>query len=314
MRVTGNTFTDTLVTQLNSLAARQYRLQSEAATGQRIQAPEDDPSGMARALDLLSESSTVGQYSQTITALQDRTTSAYNAISSLKTISDRAGEIATQGGDPTKPIQDLKSYAAEVTQMIKQAVQTMNTKSAQDYIFGGTATGQAPYQIQTDADGNVTGVTYAGNSSVAQHQIADGTTVSVDVPGQNNTGSGPRGVITDSRYGADFFNHLISLQNHLLNGDTTSINNTDQPALLNDENNIVAQVANNGVLQTRLDASASMASARLASLKTTLTSVAGADLSQTLVKLSEAQNAYQVALQTSSNILNLQQSLLSSIG
>ena len=38
----------------------------------------------------------------------------------------------------------------------------------------------------------------------------------------------PRGLITDSRFGADFFNHLISLQDHLLAGDSAAILNNFQ--------------------------------------------------------------------------------------
>jgi flagellar hook-associated protein 3 FlgL len=313
MRVTGNTFTDTLVNQLNLLAARQYRLQNQAAIGQRIQVPEDDPGGMARSLELLSESSHVGQYKQNISTLQDRATSAYNVLTAVKNVSDRVGDIATQGGDATLPLVDLQNYASEVTHMIKQAVQAMNTKDGEHYLFGGTASGQPPYTMTTDASGNVLSVTYNGNASVSQHEIAENTTIAVDVPGENSTGSGVRGVITDSRYGADFFNHLISLQNHLLTGDVGSVNTGEQPGLMNDENNLIAQIANNGVVQTRLQTTSSLADGRLSSLKQVLTNVAGADLTQTLVKLGEAQNAYQAALQTSSNILNLQQSLLSSL-
>ena len=43
MRVTANTFPNSLLNQLSSLATRQNRLQNQAATGQRVQFPEDDP-------------------------------------------------------------------------------------------------------------------------------------------------------------------------------------------------------------------------------------------------------------------------------
>jgi flagellin-like hook-associated protein FlgL len=132
----------------------------------------------------------------------------------------------------------------------------------------------------------------------------------VNVPGENNTGSGPRGVVSDSRYGADLFNHLISLQNNLLNGDTNAVTTTDLPALTNDENNIIYQVADNGAVQTRLDTAASAATASQTALQQSITNVAGADLTQTLVQLTQANNSYQAGLQSASAILQLQQSLL----
>jgi flagellar hook-associated protein 3 FlgL len=197
-----------------------------------------------------------------------------------------------------------------VTQLIQQAVDVLNAKDGNQYLFGGTASGQPPYSVTTDAGGNVTGVTYQGNASVSQSQISANSTVSVNVPGENNTGSGPRGVVSDSRYGADLFNHLISLQNNLLNGDTNAVTTTDLPALTNDENNIIYQVADNGAVQTRLDTAASAATASQTALQQSITNVAGADLTQTLVQLTQANNSYQAGLQSASAILQLQQSLL----
>jgi flagellar hook-associated protein 3 FlgL len=312
MRIAGTSYTDSMVAQINLLAAQQYKLQNQASTGQRIQAPEDDPAGMSQALDLQTESSTVAQYAQNISTLQTRSNAGYSVLQQIQTISNRVGEIATQAGGTTSP-QAMQANATEVTQLIQQAVQLMNTKSGDQYLFGGTASGQPPFVATTDANGNVTGVTYQGNTSVAEGQIADTTTLTVDVPGENTSGSGPRGLISDSRYGADFFNHLISLQNNLAAGDGNAVSTVDQPALMKDEDNIVYQVANYGAVQARLVTAASVATTRVTSLHQSINNVAGADLAQTLSQLTQANNAYQVALQSGSTILQLKQSLLAYI-
>jgi len=309
MRVTGNSFTTALIDQLNSLAARQYRLQNEAASGMRIQAPSDDPTGMQQALDLQAETASVAQFTQNISTLQNRANAAYSGISSLQTISNRIGDLVT-GVDGTTSATAMQADATEVTQLIQQAVQVLNAKNGDQYIFGGTATGQPPFTVTTDANGNVTGVTYNGNSEVTKSQIDSSTTLSVDVPGENNTSSGARGLVADSRYGADFFNHLIALQNDLLAGDSHAVTTTDAPALQKDADNLNYHVANNGAIQARLTAAASLLSSRQSGLQTSLTNVAGADMTQTLVQLSQAQNAYQAALQSSATILQLQTSLL----
>lgn len=309
MRVAGTSFIGSLATQLNSLQAQQYQLQSQASTGLRVQAPEDDPAAMELTLNLKAESSRVAQYTQTISTLQDRANASYSAIAALKTISDRAEEIATQA-DGTKSDQDLKTMASEVAQMIQTAVQLMNTKYGDQYLFGGTASGQAPFVLQFDNNGIITGVNYTGNTLQAQNEIAEGSTVTVDVVGVNNLATGARGLISDSRYGADFFNHLISLQNHLSSGDTDAINQTDLPALKKDEDNIIYHIGNNGAVQTRLEAAAGQADARTQLLESGISNTSGADLAQTLTKLSQAQNAYQVALQSSATILQLQGTLL----
>ena len=312
MRIAGTSYTDSMVSQLNLLSAQQYQLQNQASTGQAISAPSDDPAGMALALNLQAGNSAVTQYAQNISKLQNRATISGNALTSLKTISDRAGEIATAADGAATPAQ-LQAYASEVTQLIQQAAQIMNAKDGSQYVFGGTASAGAPFVVSTDASGNVTAVTYSGNSSVAQSEISQNVTMTVDAPGENASGAGPRGVISDSRSGADFFNHLISLQNNLLSGNTNAISATDAPNLSKDEANIIYQVASNGATQTRLTAAASFASSQQSGLQQHLTSVAGADLAQTLTQLTQANNAYQIALQTSSQMLQLQQSVLNSL-
>lgn len=312
MRIAGTSYTQSMTSQINVLAARQFKLQNQATTGQSIQAPEDDPAGMAQALGLQAESSNVAQYAENISTLQNRSALVGNALQQLKTITDRVSELATQSDSLSSPDQ-LQANVSETTQLIQQAVQVMNSKDGDQYLFGGTTSGQPPFAATTDANGNVTGVTYQGNTSVTENEIGQNSTVTVDVPGENNSGSGPRGLIGDSRYGADLFNHMISLQNHLLAGDTAAINTTDQPALTKDEDNLIYQVSGNGAVQSRLEVAAAMASTQQTSLTNSLSTVAGADLTQTLTQLSQAQNAYQIALQSSSTIMQLKTSLLSSL-
>jgi flagellar hook-associated protein 3 FlgL len=303
MRVTGNSFINGFLNQLNFLTAQQSRLQNEVSTGNRINAPEDDPAAMQSTLALTDEKSSLTQYGKNISALQDRATNIFSTLNSIKTISDRVGEIATQV-DGTTSAGDMRNDAVEVTQLIKQAVQTMNSQFNGQYAFGGTATGQPPFTMVTDANGNVVSVTYQGNTSVTDSEIGAGATVAVDIPGENNSGSGPRGLIADSRSGADFFNHLISLQNHLLAGDTNAVVTTDRPALQQDEDNILYQVSNNGAVQSQLSAAANDVSARSASLDQMVSKESGADMTQTMVQLSQAQTAYQAALQSGSLLLN----------
>jgi flagellar hook-associated protein 3 FlgL len=186
----------------------------------------------------------------------------------------------------------------------------MNGTSQGAYLFGGTQISQPPFVATTDASGNITGVTYQGNQSVPGAEIAPGATVSVQVPGANTSGSGPAGLITDSRSGADFFNHLIALQNHLLAGNTSAISSQDAPALAKDEDNITAQIANNGLVQSHLSTADSLAATQSLSNQQTVSQDSDADLAQTLTQLSATQTAYQAALESAGKLLSSNQTLL----
>lgn len=309
MRVTTNTFPNTLIDQLQLLTTRQNKLQTQAATGQKVKYLEDDPGAVRRIKDMQDESRSISQYQKNISALKELATVSYDSIKALKKISDRANEIAT-AADSTKSKDELRAYAIEISQLIQQAVQIGNSKHNGNYIFSGTQSNTAPFVINgTDSNGLVTSITTQVSynpptSTIPEFDIADGFSITAHIIAVNQTGSGPQGLFTNAANGADFLNHLLDLQNHLWNGDTTAIANNDRQNLLKDEDNIIFHVSANGALQARLEAAYSSASAKISSLEKLISNEADADLAQTLVKLSETQTAYQAALQSGALILN----------
>ena len=307
MRVATNAYTDSMLNQFNYLASQQSTLQNQASTGLSVQAPADNPVAMQNTLNYLADNSTQQQYSANIATLQTRATSIDGVLQSLQTVSSRAGEIATSAISPTTSPADLTNYADEVNQLINQVVSAANTKdpSTGQYLFGGTASSQPPFATTTDGNGNVTAVTYNGNSSVNQVQIGANLTSSVDIPGVNAGSSGAHGLITDNQTGADFINHLIALRNDLQSGSTTAISGTDSGNLQKDENNIAYQVANNGVQQNQLTAAATFATNSTQSLNTMISNTSSANLVNTMMQLNQTQTAYQAALESGSKIMQL---------
>jgi len=303
MRVTANTFPNSLITQLTSLTQRQNKLQNQAATGQLIRSPEDDPVAMRRILDLQAEGKQVSQYKRNIDRHQELAVASFNSIKAMKSISDRAREISISA-DGLKAQPELNLYAREVTELIKSAVQAANSKNRSDYLFGGTLSDRPPFVMTTDANGNVTGVTYQGNTTLSESEIASGVTLSAQNVGENASGSGPRGLIADSRSGADFFNHLISFQNNLLSGNVAAIESTDRANLGLDEENFLYHLGTSGAIQSRLEVTDSIATRRSDTLEALVSKEADADLAQTLVRLNQTQTAYQAALQSAGKILN----------
>ena len=304
MRVTSNTFVNTLASQLNVLTQRQNRLQNQAATGQRIETPDDDPVAMQRVLNFQAESGRVGQLQSNIGHQQDLAAASYSGILALKKFSDRASEIATSA-DSLKSPQDLAIYATEIDQILQQAVQTANTKNQGDYIFAGTKSTSPPFVATTGANGQITSVSYAGNQDLAAAEVSEGVTISSQVPGADSSGTGPHGLISDSRSGADFFAHLISLRDHLQAADAGAVAATDRPALAKDEDNIIFHLGQNGAVQSRLEAAAASARDRKSTLTTQTSKETDADLADTLVRLNQTQNAYQAALQSAGTIMHI---------
>jgi flagellar hook-associated protein 3 FlgL len=307
MRVATDSYTNTMLNEFSMLKQQQINLQNQVSTGLAVQAPSDNPDAMQTTLSDLSSQATQQQYSSNISTAQAQANSVYSVLQSLQTITSQANTITTEAGSGTASPTDLKSYATQVNALIQQAMQLVNTQdpATGQYLFGGTSSGSPPFSAATDASGNVTAVTYQGNTSVNPTQIAAGVSVSTEVPGANTSGSGAYGLITDSRSGADLFNHLIQLQQNLSSGNTSAISGTDKPNLQNDEDNMTYQVANTGNVQARLNTASSLATTQSNSLATDISNTSGVDLVQTLTDLSQTQTAYQAALQSSASIMQL---------
>lgn len=304
MRVTSNSFPNVLVSQLGDLANREARLQTQAATGQRIQLPEDDPKAVRRVLDMQTSIRAANQYQKNIERQKEIAGASFNVMKGMKKLSDRAGEIATLA-DGLKSREQLTIYGNEINEMIKQGVQAANATFRGDYLLSGTASGTPPFTSTKDASGNITSVDYKGNSSLPESEIAENVVTSAHTVGGNSAGSGPRGLITDSQSGADFFKHLIDLRDHLLAGDTASVNAADIHALKNDENNFVYHYGLNGATQARLEATGVLARSQSASLSLQVSTEVDADLAQTLTLLNQVQNSYKAALQTGGTIMQV---------
>lgn len=307
MRVATNSYTSTMLDQYNSLLAQQDTLQSEVSTGLAVQAPSDNPTAMSDTLNDVAQEAAQTQYSSNISTLQSRADNIDTVLSSLQTIVSRAGDIATSAGAASTSSSDLTNDADEVNTLINEVVGAANTKdpATGQYLFGGTASGTAPYTTTTDASGDVTSVTYNGNTNVNQAQIGANQTITVDIPGANTTGTGARGLITDSQSGADLLNHLIQLRDDLQSGDTSAISGTDTTNLQKDENNIAYQVAQNGVVQSQLTAAATSETNNSQTLDTMISNASGANLVETMVQLNSAQTAYQAALESGTKIMQM---------
>ncbi len=288
---------------MHQLNDRQNRLQTQAATGQRVQWGEEDPAAMNRALALQASDRTNTQYAKNIDFLKERTTTTLDGIRGLQTILDRAGEIAILA-DGTKSPDELQAYASELDQMIRQGVETANRQHRGDSLFGGTTSGTPPFVLQEDAAKSITGVTYQGNADSPVLEIAPGTTMPMLVPGSNTTGSGAPGLLADSRTGADFFGHLIALRDHLAAGDTKSIADVDRAALRQDEDNVLNQMASTGAVQARLETARAAATTRSNQLQQAYSGETNVDLAETIVQLTATQTAYRAALQSGASLLN----------
>jgi flagellar hook-associated protein 3 FlgL len=308
MRVSSNSYSDSLLNHLQKLARRQSTLQTQIASGQRVQSAADDPVAAQRVLTLRDDAVATAQYRKNIDTHEEFATVTGTALQQLQKVLDRAQEIAVSADDLDSP-GGLKSLGVEVGELIKQAVSIANTSHRGEYIFSGTKGSASAVSTATDETGQVTGVTFNGNSTQASSEVAPDVLIASRITAQNSDDSGELGLFADSRSGTDLFQHLINLRDQLLAGDTAGIAATTRKDLQGDEDSVLYHIAGNGALQSRLETMTKLNTGEKSAIEEDLSDNADIDMSEAVIRLSQQQTAYQATLQSAGSVMNL--SLLS---
>jgi len=291
MRLASNTVSDAMIRQIQQLMGDQAKLQLQVSSGRRITQPEDDPAAVGRVLNLQSEQHQLAQYSNNASRALSLSQSSYSGLQGLKRVSDRVGELATLGTGALSP-DAMGIYGTEVDQLLEQALQLGNSKSGGDYLYGGTAVDAPPFVATRDAAGKITSIVYNGNTSQASIPLSEATSVTPSTSGATNTGIG------------QFLTSMIALRDSLTSGDASAVRAV-QPNLLLGENTIISAMADSGGIQTRIEAAQAQQLDRTQSLESLVSTESSVDLPTTIVKLNQAQTAYQAALSSAAKVMNL---------
>jgi flagellar hook-associated protein 3 FlgL len=291
MRVPTNSASDTLVSQIQRLSARQAQLQTQASTGQKLFAPADNPSAMGRYLAIDNEQRQLLQYSRNGDHALQLSQATYAGLQELKKLSDRAGELGILGAGA--PSADASSaYAEEVNQLLEQALQLGNTRFRNDYLFAGTAVDAPAFSATRDPQGRVTAATYDGNANRMTISLSESSGITPGTTGATNAGL------------RDFVNGLVALRDALAAGDSDAVRST-LPTLETGENLLVNALSEQGAVQLRIEIAQTQQKSRGDNLEKLVSAEADADLPSTLVRLSQATTAYEAALSSATRILQL---------
>lgn len=290
MRIATNTVSNAALGQIQDLTGRLAQLQTQVSTGQRVSQPEDDPAAVGRIIDLQAEQQQLAQYQQNASQALNVSQASSSALTSIKSLSDRASEIASFGSSSESDTA-AAAYATETNQLLEQAVQSANTALNGARLFGGTATDAAPFQVTRDASGNITSVAYVGSATAASVPLSDSTSISPYSDPATNQGL------------ADFMNHLVSLRAALTANDTAAAT-TAATGLQTTENTIINAISEQGAIQSRIQVNQDQMTSRATNLATFVSNDRDVDMSQAIVSLNQAQVAYQAALQSTTIIMS----------
>jgi flagellar hook-associated protein 3 FlgL len=291
MRITNNMVTDNLLGQLQQLNSQTATLQTEVGTGLRISNPSDDPAAVSQVLQLENQSSQTTQYGVNANRALAVSQASYSSLNSLMQIFDRATELASEGGNGVDA-SNGSTLATEVDQLVQQATEVANSQYGGESLFAGSAVGTTPFTAATNGQGQITGVTYAGNSQQVAIALSPTTAISPWSSGSTNAGIGA------------FINNLAALRDALNSGNATALASA-QTSLNSSEDVLTSAVAETGAVQARIQSDQTQQQSGLTNIASQISAAADADLPTTIVKLNQVQLAYQAAMQTAAQVMQL---------
>jgi flagellar hook-associated protein 3 FlgL len=283
---------------LSGIVQQQERL----ASGRRLNAPADDPAGIAQALTTRSRLAANVQFQKNVAEARESLTSSESVLRGVVDALARARELAVQGGNDTNDGPARQALAAEIDQILESTVVFGNSRSQRGtMLFGGQEVMVAPYTVTRDAQGLITAVVVnpRGIDGPTNAEVMESLTVPTAVSGTTAFGAP-----TDP---ASAFAVLITLRDALTANDGDAI----RTSLGGLDTAIDRASLASAVVGTRLAWVAAL-DERLKDealvLSTSISRVEDLDVAAAVAELARFEVSYQAGLASSARVL--QQSLL----
>jgi flagellar hook-associated protein 3 FlgL len=303
MRITNNVMTNRLLADLRTTYGRMAQTQDQIASGKRINSPSDDPLGAAAARLRRSDLDGIDRHREGAHTAASWLDASETALSRVNDQLQRARELAIQGANGTLTRVDRMRIADEIDQLAASAKDVMSIKVGDTYIFAGTATTTAPYDV---ANGDA----YQGNAGQVLRDVGPGVSVQLNAQVQTvPSGSSPltgRALLGDGGGDGRVLDTLRTLAAHLRGttaADAAALGTTDLQALDANLRAVTDARSVIGATQNRVEAAITRLDDLEMTGKTVLSDIEDTDLAKALSDLSMQQTAYQAALRSGAQII-----------
>ncbi len=167
-RVTGTVSRNTVVSNTRRTEAAILLLSEQLSSGVRLLRPSIDPIGTNLALDLQNRASRSTQFVRNADDSLAHLSLAESSIATVADLLDRAHVIALQHlNDPGANPDTFRVAAAEVDQLLREAVTIANGTFQGKFLFGGTRTTSDPFSLRGSS------VNYAGDEGENLIAVSD---------------------------------------------------------------------------------------------------------------------------------------------
>ena len=296
MRITQLMSSQLMLNDINDGYDRLTSLQQELSSGKSINKPSDNPFGTSRAMGLRGELAGLTQYQSNVDDGTGWLNTSDTALSQMSDVVQRARELLVQGGNDTTDQTARNAIADEIDQLTDSVKQEANVQYAGKYVFSGTATSTAPYQLGAASD------RYAGDAGTITRTIGPNVQVPInsDIHALLGDGQAPGdGKLLDT---------LRNVADNLRGGtpaDADALRGADLQQLDANADTLNQIRADVGARTNRLAIATSRLSALQSNSTQLLSDTEDADMASTVTAYSTQQAAYNAALRAGANIIQM---------
>jgi flagellar hook-associated protein 3 FlgL len=284
-RITALSMSRNILADLNAANARLTKTQEQLASGKLLNRPSDDPSGVARAIQLRTDIEATQQHQKNASEATGWSDVTDSALASIADALMRARELTVQGANGAAGPESHQAIAQELTGLIDTVKTAGNASYGGRFVFAGTATNVRPYAMGADD-------TYGGDTERVTREIGPGVTVPVNAHGREVIGDDDEGLL----------NTLRTI--------LTAAENEDPAAMSAQLDELDVRLDELNAVRAKIGATANrvaVAHSRLAEYEGTalglLNETESIDIAKTMIEYSVHEAAYQAGLRAGANIV-----------
>jgi flagellar hook-associated protein 3 FlgL len=295
MRITTAMLHESALQGVRQSQARLAQLQSQIASGRRIQRPSDDAAGITQVLQTRSALRANTQWSRNLVRARQQVQATESSLSAVSELFAQAGVLATQGADAAQGDDALAALATQVDGLLEEMLAEANRASDGARLFGGTDTLTEPFAATRNEAGGITAVTgmSAAPAGDVLRLVGEGERLAVNTPAGEVFGDDLGG-----------FGDLIALRDALRAGDRAAVAALS-PQLGADLQRVGIAQSMNGVLTQRIDSLETRLGSDATALETARSAAEDLDVTQAIVEYQEEQAVLEAALSMTSRLLEL---------
>lgn len=280
MRVTNAMLMSQSLNDLDYLR-RKYAKAQAAVNGRVLERPSEDPQRIVEAMDLSGAKLRLERAKRTGEDAKEWLQASESSLAAMGEQMHAAMDIAVQAGGAGGFDAPSREGFAKALEGIRDALmREMNSKHRDQHLFSGWATNVLPFTI----DNAGAGTYVAGNSGTIKRDIAPGLSVDVNIPGDRLMAGG------------NFIKTLSDMASDLRNGDVNTVTTQRLEELKGGFAQVSTLRSELGVRISHVEQYDSFALEGLEQLEGRLSELTGADLEESVLRMTEAQTAYEAAL------------------